>query len=295
MSFSSEIKHNLIPLPVKGACCRHAFLFGALMGASMEEGRLSLSLSSEEEAAYLSKLILEVFNKTTDPECVTHAGRRLYLLHFEAGKARQYLTALEGDGETLVKLFGVKCPSCKSMFLRGAFIALGTVNDPKKSYHAECLLSSAARAEKLDAFLAEMGLPARRIVRGDRIGLYYKSGNDIEELFAAMNANTIVFDLANVKIERWLRNNENRATNCVTRNIGRSVDAAMKQVAAIIKLQDHGVLDTLPDELRETALLRLEHDNVSLSELAAAHTPPISKSGLNHRLEKIMMFSEKIK
>ncbi len=295
MSFSSDVKKNLIQLPTKGACCRRAFLFGALMGASVGEGGISLSVSSAEESDMLSKLIREVFSKEAACETLVHAGRRKYILAFDSGKARRFLTDLEQSDIGLGVLFGAKCAACASMFLRGVFIAIGTVNDPKKSYHAEFLFPTAARAEKMDAFLAELGLPARRIVRGERIGLYYKSSNDIEELFATMNANIIVFELANVKIERSLRNNENRATNCVTRNIGRSVDASMRQVAAITKLKERGILEALPDELRTTGLLRLENPDISLAELAAAHEPPISKSGLNHRLEKLMTLAEKVK
>ncbi len=295
MSFSSDVKKNLIQLPTKGACCRRAFLFGALMGADVTEKGITLSVSSKEESDCLAKLIHEVFSKDAICDNFVHAARRKYILSFDSGKAHRFLTDMETSREALTALFGVKCASCASMFLRGVFLTVGTANDPKKSYHAEFLFSSAARAEKLDAFLAEMGLPARRIMRGERVGLYYKSSNDIEELFACMNANTIVFDLANVKIERSLRNQENRATNCVTRNIGRSVDASMRQVAAIEKLQDRKMLESLPEELRTTALLRLENADVSLSELAAAHSPAISKSGLNHRLEKLMSIAEKIK
>lgn len=295
MSFAADVKKNLIQLPTKSACCRRAFLFGALLGAVRTEKGFSLSVASEEEATYLSRLISEFLGKTAECESLVHAGRRKHVLSFDSGRTRRYFDELFHSHESLEALFGAKCDACPSMFLRGVFVTLGTMNDPRKSYHVEFLLPTEALAERLDAFLAEMGLPARRIARGERIGLYYKGAGDIEELFALMSANTIVFELFNVKIERSLRNNENRATNCVTRNIARAVDASMKQVAAIVKLQDCGMLDGLPDELRATALLRLEYDNVSLSELAAAHTPPISKSGLNHRLEKLMILAEKVK
>ena len=295
MSFAADVKKNLIQLPTKGACCRRSFLFGALLGAVQTEGGFTLSVASEEEATYLVRLISEFLGKTAECESVVYAGRRKCVLSFESGRAKRYFDELARTSDDLQTLFGAKCDACLGMFLRGVFVTLGTMNDPRKSYHVEFLLSSTAIADKLDAFLAEMGLPARRIVRAERTGLYYKGAGDIEELFAFMNANTIVFELFNVKIERSLRNNENRATNCVTRNIARAVDASMKQVAAIIKLQDCGMLDGLPDELRTTALLRLEHDDMSLTELAASHTPPISKSGLNHRLEKLMILADKVK
>jgi DNA-binding protein WhiA len=98
----------------------------------------------------------------------------------------------------------------------------------------------------------------------------------------------MVFELLNKKIEREIRGNENRVTNCDTGNISKYVAAALKQNAAIEKLERYGELDKLPDALRDTAMLRLRYPNVSLGELAEAHVPPITKSGLNHRLQKLI-------
>jgi DNA-binding protein WhiA len=150
-------------------------------------------------------------------------------------------------------LLGKTCGACHQVFLRGAFLAFGTINDPTKSYHAEFLIPHAVRAEKLDAFLAELGIPARRIVRAKKIGLYYKSSAAMEELFAELGGSRAVFDLINVKIERELRNNENRATNCDARNIAKMVSASQKQIAAIIALKDCGLLDSLEEDLQKTA------------------------------------------
>ena len=149
--------------------------------------------------------------------------------------------------------------------------------------------------EKLDAFLAEFGVPARRITRGNKIGLYYKKGDDIEDLFGKIGVNNIVFTVADSKIQKEIRGNENRATNCVATNISKAVIASGKQIDAILKLKERGRFEYLPDDLRITAELRLVNSEASLTELASLHIPPISKSGLNHRLSKLLEEAEKLR
>jgi DNA-binding protein WhiA len=156
-------------------------------------------------------------------------------------------------------------------------------------------MADAPRVDLLDEFLATNGFPARKVSRGKKIGLYYKKNAEIEELFSVMGAVHATLDLINLVIKKEIRNNENRATNCVAKNIARTVDAVAKQMEAIEKLRDHGVLDGLSDDLRTTGELRLKYDEASLSELASYHLPPISKSGLNHRLSRLMEMAEKLK
>lgn len=295
MSFSLSVKEDLMGISMKSTCCRRAALYGAMLGAEIRDGTLFFSTEHEEISNYISKLLREFFKKDPSVEFKIYVGRPKYTLRFESSKLVGYLYAVEkGDGDML-SLLGKTCPSCAQALLRGAFLAFGTVNDPTVSYHAEFSVPNADRAEKLDAFLAELGLSARKISRGNKVGLYYKSSAAIEELFAEMGESRAVFALVNAKIERDIRNNENRATNCDARNIARSVSASQKQIAAIIRLSDCGMLDGLEEDLKKTAEFRMKYDELSLAELAAKHEPPISKSGLNHRLAKLCELAEKIK
>ncbi len=295
-SFSYTVKSELSSLLPRGLCCRRSMAFGLLYGGNLLENEISVSFTHDGVSELFLSLIKDVFGKETVPEQRTVVGRRTYIHRFFTKRAVAYLAALDGEAEVnFATLVGFKCGSCRQSFLRGIFLAMGTVTDPAKAYHAELLLSSVARADKLDDLLARCGIPARRIQRQGRIGLYYKNSTAIEEFFAEMAANSAVFELINVKIEKEIRNQENRATNCVARNISRSVDAIQRQVSAIERLRDRGVLESLSDDLRITGELRLQHDEASLSELAAYHTPPISKSGLNHRLARLLELSEKIK
>ena len=295
-SFSYNAKSELTSVAVKNGCCRRAMAFGLIYGASIVDGTICVSFSHEDVSALFGAVAKEAFGKETAAEVKTVVGRKTYEHRFSSKRAIAYLGALDGEMPVnFSHLVNFKCGGCRQCFLRGIFLALGTVTDPAKAFHLEMMLNSSVRADKLDELLALCGIPARRLDRKGRIGLYYKNSTSIEEFFAETGANSVLFELMNVKIEKEIRNQENRATNCVARNISRSVDAIQKQVGAIERLRDHGVLDGLPEDLRATAELRLRYDEASLSELAEKHSPPISKSGLNHRLEKLMELSEKIK
>ena len=185
------------------------------------------------------------------------------------------------------------CEGCRSAFLRGAFLNWGTVSDPQKSSHLEFLLPEGAGETALCAVLDSNGYPPKRTVRKDTVGLYYKDATSLGDLLTMMGSHHIIFEFYNTRIERDIRNNENRATNCVARNIEKSIAAAQRQMEAIGILMEHGKLESLPEPLRVTALLRYRNPDATLDELRELHMPPISKSGLNHRLQKLIEAAEK--
>jgi DNA-binding protein WhiA len=176
------------------------------------------------------------------------------------------------------------------------FIAGATINDPSKVYHLEIPILNihSERIDSLRKFFLDMDISPNIMKREKKTSLYFKSNTVISDILSYIGARRSGFLVANTYIERDIRNNENRATNFVAKNISKSVTATQKQIAAINKLKEADKLSMLPAELLQTALLRVENDAVSLSELALLHDPPISKSGLNHRLEKICKFSEEI-
>ena len=194
------------------------------------------------------------------------------------------MDAEDADAESI---FHFGCDSCRSAFLRGSFLALGTVNDPHKSFHMEWKLAP-ARARLLSAVLSDQGYPPRMITRTEYVGVYYKDSAAIEDLITLMGSSTVLFEVINSRIERDIRNNENRATNCVARNIEKTIAAATRQMEAINRLVETGKLASLPASLQETAALRYANPDASLDELVTLHSPSISKSGLNHRLKKIV-------
>ena len=183
----------------------------------------------------------------------------------------------------------LQCPHCAANFLRGLIVSCGSATDPTKAYHLEFRLSNPEKVPFLAEFLEEQGWRAGcRKLKGGGLGIYVKNSVIIEEMLTMMGANKALFELMNAKIEREIRNSENRVTNCETSNIARAVDASARVREAIEVLIRTDRLAALPAELRETANLRVENPAASLKELAYLHNPPITKSGLNHRLQKIL-------
>ena len=293
MSFAQTVKYELTQQAVKNVCCRKAQLYGLLCCCESEGKGMPIRVTysdaevAERAAAGLSPLC----NRQLDRESERRGGHRYIHLTFRSRSVERAWFRTPVTAE----LLGLsECEECTAHFLRGVFLAAGTVSDPKKSAHLELRLSHPDRAELIMNVLTELGLAPSVVRRQDYTGLYYKKIGAIQDFLSVINASQAVFALLNQQIERDIRNNENRATNCVTRNINRSVMATERQLTAIRGLAERGLLPALPEDLQETAKLRLTYTNVSMAELALKHSVPITKSGLNHRLTKIIDIFERL-
>lgn len=290
MSFTTDVCEELVALNVGKNCCRKALLCGLFCNAEAIDDRyVKATFKSAHSAEYAAFLLESRYSATSEIEETARAGRVYYTVIAECPSLRKMIKAIDStDERPLWDLLNFNCGSCKESFLRGVFIAAATLSDPKKSYYLEFSVSKEIRADRL-AYLLEktVGAP-KKISRGKSIGLYYKSNGDISGIVYYIGGTRSSFDVTNTWVERDIRNNENRATNCVARNISRSVDASQKHINAIESLKASGRFEALSEELKRTAELRLEYDSASLSELALLHEPPISKSGLNRRLSKIL-------
>ena len=287
MSFTSDIKNELMAIYPKSACCRKALAAG-LEFCSLKDGdRRELIIVSENKNIedFISKLIREKYKTTAVCEYSSVRGRVTYRFKFN-------IDASKYEYSDVHELF--KCSNCMAAFIRGVFIASGSVSDPSSCYHAELVLNDAVIAKTVFLILSEMECQPKIINRSKGVGLYYKRSEAIEALLVLIGANNSAFHVMNCKIERDIRNSENRATNCVAKNISKSVETARRQVSEIELLIKAGRFEALPPDIQQTARLRLEHMDVSLAELASLHTPAISKSGLNHRLAKISEEASKI-
>lgn len=291
MSFTTDVIGELMELELHKTCCRKAMLFGLFYGASLEENKkIRAEFKSREIAEMAATILARQFSAAPTVEETARAGRRLFSVSAATKAITLFLQSVEESEEEkmLFQLVGFRCAECAHAFLRGVFIAVGTVNDPKKSYHLEFVLPNEKRVARLAAFLEKELAPPKTVKRGDKIGLYYKKNMLIADLLYFLGAMKSGFDFSDMCIEHDIRNRENRATNCVARNISRAVDASRKHIEAIDRLEHSGKLMKLSEELRYTAELRRENPSASLSELALMHEPPISKSGLNRRLTKIL-------
>ena len=168
------------------------------------------------------------------------------------------------------------------------------MGDPERDYRAEFVVPARRLCDDLETFLGESLAPPKRTVRRNDYLLYYKESEHIEDLLTYIGAPKSSLELMEVKIVKEVRNKVNRATNCETANIGKTVAAAMGQVRAIQRIEATCGLGALDEELRELARLRLENPELSLRELGAALSSPISRSGVNHRLRRILEFAEEL-
>ena len=299
MSFMTQIRDELGGLPIKPLCCRRAYLYGLIYGGVADGDHVTVTFPCDKDAAYSPAehavaLIAALFSRKADVTPLTRGAHRYYVVSFEFKHAARFLRDMaalpkeEAETETLPRLLNVKCDACTLHFLRGLFVASGTINDPMKSYHLEIKLPDDGRVEPARILLAEAGYEMGLVNRAGRAGLVCKSGESIQEMLAYLGATSSLFDFFNAQIAREIRNNENRATNCVTENIGRAIRAGARQQAAIEYLDAKGLLPSLPPELQYTARLRLYNPDITLSELAELHLPPVTKSVLHRRLCKIM-------
>lgn len=221
-------------------------------------------------------------------KCCAHAFSDAQKLYQEETSAK--------ERADVIRMYAshTKCPSCLPHFVRSLFILHGSVTDPDKRYHLEFSFNSREECSALDALLTPEGICGKIAVRKKQHIFYLKDGETIADFLAYIGANSAAFEFMNSRIEREFRNNVNRQVNCDTANIEKSLLASEKQISVIRHMQESGDINRLPDSLRETAALRVRFEQMSLKELGEAHDPPITKSGVNHRLTRIMAFARSI-
>ena len=194
----------------------------------------------------------------------------------------------DGGGDAFRAIVGKRrCPNCTGVLIRALFLRFGSVTSPDKQYHLEFSFRDEALADAVEIFLDEEGIPPKRVVRKGRYIAYYKESSQIEDVLALIGATGAAFDVMNGKIMKEMRSSINRQVNCDTHNISATLEAGAQQCRAIRLLENNNKLSLLPPECRETARLRLLYPEDPMKELGEKHDPPISKSGVNHRMQKI--------
>ena len=183
----------------------------------------------------------------------------------------------------------------KRAYIRGAFLGGGSVTNPEKNYHLEFVTHSDEYANDLCKLINSFGLNSKVIQRKNSFIVYIKEGEQIVDILNIVGAHTSLLELENIRIMKEMRNNVNRLVNCETANLSKTVNAAVRQVESIKLIQSKIGLKRLPQNLREIAELRLEYPDESLKELGEMLTPPVGKSGVNHRLRKIEKIAEELR
>lgn len=285
MSFSRDVKIELAASPPRLPCCRRALLHGLLYGAKGEGELITATYSDKPTADLALNLIKFAYGRQAEAVELRRGAHKYIVVTFSSKNAVKKLNLfVKTKDDSII----CECPECRSAFVRGLFMALGSINAPGSAAHLELKLAEGERVGAIFDILCAEGLEPLVAKKGEDFRIYYKNRATVQDFLSYTGCNHAVFELVNFQLQKDLRNDENRATNCVTRNINRSITASGKHIQAIKKIEECGLTSAMPDKLRQTALLRLENPEASFDELAAMHTPPISKSGVNHRLEKIM-------
>jgi DNA-binding protein WhiA len=254
------------------------------------DGEQLTSVYSHEETAHVSVQLTKFAYGRDAQECFIRRGAHKYTsVSFASKNAIKKLSLfIKTRDQSII----CECPECSFAFLRGVFMVAGSVNAPDSTSHLELKLRHPDRAGALFDILGNLDLLPLISHKASALRLYFKNRSAVQDFMSCIGCNQAVFEMVNLQLQKDLRNDENRATNCVTRNINRSITASGKQLSAIRRIDELGLLPAMPEKLQATARLRLDNPEASFEELAALHTPPISKSGANHRLEKIMAWYE---
>lgn len=283
-SFSQRTKESLLSLETGKKCCRFAELAGiALFAGRIRNGELRILSEFEGTVKKFVMLSKSCFGKSFD---IQRGKGNFFCIVSE----REIINKLSVD--MLNEIADREC--CRTAFLRGAFLGGGTIVDPNKNYNMEFLLPNEKLCSEFIGVLESLELSFKKTVRKGSMVVYVKNSETIGDALAYMGAFSSQMELLNVKIEKEIRNDMNRAANSETANMDKILTASAKQIKAIQKIEENIGLDNIPDELREVAVLRNKYKDISLEVLGKMLTPPLSKSGVNHRIKKILSIAESI-
>ena len=299
MSFSSNAKAELCQAKIEKKCCAVAESYGVLLYCNTFSPReIRIITASADFANRLPKLFKKAFNLGFDVQPKeTATGKRSFLIT-DAEKIKSIFETfgLEPDEHLSHHLnFGViEEDCCRTSFVRGAFLAGGSVTDPEKRYHLELATPHHAVSRESNSLLLDLDFSPREASRAGNSLLYFKQADAIADFFITIGASNTAMDIMTAKVEKEMRNTITRQTNCDNANIDKTIAAAQAQMDAIRAIAKEYGIDSLPEPLKDAALLRITNPEASLSDLATLSYPPVSKSCLSHRLKKIMSIAENI-
>ena len=294
MSFSSDAKAELCKDFINKKCCALAEACGVLLYCSgVGADQIKLITESEAFAARLPQLFRKAFKVEFD---VIQEGGKFYFFIQDREKISRIFDAIGYSPAQSVSLhvnYGLlEKDCCRQAFLRGAFLSGGSVTDPAKRYHLELATNHHKVSRETESLLLDQGFTPKTTLRNGSSILYFKQSDGIEDFLTYLGAPVAAMGVMEAKIEKDMKNKINRIVNCDNANTSKVVEAAQSQIAAIRRLREQGRLEELAEKYRQTAVLREENPEATLSELAEMIDPPITKSAINHRLRKLVELAE---
>lgn len=308
--FADAVREELSKAPKKHACCAKAEVAAMVLscGGLTYRGAGKYGLLMHAENASVASRYLKLCDKFLSVTCTLQS-----VVSQKLGEHTRYeILPSDGDAHKLLKelmlldknapfglrstLPGVvlKKPCCQAAFLRGAFLGCGTIGDPHKSYQLEFALGDEAFAAQVISVLDDLSIPAKQTARKSQYIVYLKDGDLISELLGHLSAFKSVTDLQSIRVMKEVRMQINRQVNCDTSNLDKVLDASEQQLSAIRFIDKRLGIDNLETPLAALARARIDHPDLSLSDLGALLIPPLSKSGVNARMRKLKLIAEEL-
>ena len=295
MSFSSDVKKELCAIECENECCQRAEAYGLLYFArSFSPHDISIMTDYDFVAQRYKNAIRYIISE--EPEEVISKSGKITVSVPDADNRIDILNEFGYTGnENTMRILttNIENECCFGAFLRGVFLACGIITDPKKEYHLEFDVAFKSKSRDLSDMFENFTVKPKQSDRNGVNLVYFKDSYHIEDVLTVMGAHQSVLELIGEKILKDVRNNVNRKVNCDRANIKKTCSASAEQIKAINKLMSAEKMDELPSELKELAELRLDNPEMSLSELGENLSTPISRSGVNHRLKKLIEIAKK--
>ena len=304
VSFARQVKEEVV-FNDFDICCQKAILSAIIkVNGTLSLSNQGLLLTIRTENAKIASKVHKMLKEVYHPHIEFLVSRKMKLQKnnvyiLKVSKAREILDDLglmNGLGfHTLPdkKLLEKEC--CKRAFLRGTFLAAGSISDPEKGYHFEIVCATVHKAVQLQEIMNDFGVDAKIVQRKKHFVVYLKEGSQIVDMLNVMGAHVSLMELENVRILKEMRNSVNRKVNCETANIHKTVSAAVRQIEDIRYIQQKIGFEQLSEGLAEIARLRLEQPEATLKELGMMLSTPVGKSGVNHRLRKLSLIAQDIR
>ena len=313
MSFSGKVKEELSRQISTARHCQIAEIAAILSVC----GQVSISANDHfcvtvhTENVSVARKYFTLVEKTFNIEAVIHVRKNVYLKksnvyrvevpsHEDTVRILQATKFMSPEQEiaddlSVMSRLVIQKECCKRAFLRGTFLAAGSISDPEKGYHFEIVCQDEAKAENLRDIIHTFQIDAKIVLRKKSYVVYVKEGAQIVDMLAIMEANVALMNLENIRILKEMRNSVNRKVNCETANINKTVSAAVKQIEDIRLIKEKTGLHNLNEGLAEIAELRLQYPEATLKELGMMLSPQVGKSGVNHRLRKLSEIADELR
>lgn len=292
MSFSQKVKNELLQIEYEKPCCERSMLYGmCIFGKSFSPFGIGIQTENKAIAGLYKKLIKKYCNVKCDIK-VSPMGKSFSIMIDEKSNCDKILGAFghTEKGSLKINFSNFDCENCANAFIAGAFLACGTISAPQKGYHLEFTVQYLNLSKSLITLLSELDMQPKASNRKGYNIVYFKGSEAIEDCLYHMGASSAMFEMMNVEIVKDFRNKANRTANCETANIEKTVKASYVHIEAIEKIKRTKGLDFLKEDLKNMAVLRIENPEASLSELA--QLSGLSRSGVNHRLKRILEISQ---